>query len=154
MKTQQWEDRGVSFVTETVNKVYGENNQSDKREVGTATIPMIIDLDKFRATYGDAYILDMSNGTSLRVKAQSYWRNAKNRSEEVFEIWLDATFRNARAPRAGGSTTVTVKVYGLPNGETYTGTNEVEYRSEYMAALVDAGTPEAVARTIALAMPW
>jgi hypothetical protein len=151
--TRNWSDMGLRWESETVRKQYGPN-KSDIRTVRTdAQIPVIFDLDAFRLHFGDEPLLDMADGTSLRVKAQGI-----NRAEACLKMDADElreTIYNAiRGMRRSGSRTTTVVKYPLPDGTFYTGTDLVEYQSAYTAALVDAGVAADVARSIALSLKF
>lgn len=144
-----WADMGIQWDTSsTVGKRAGPNN-SDKREVRVAQIPVIVDLTKFRDTFGDEFILSQSNGTSLRVQAQGINRDHPD--------WTDAQIRKAilariQGTRFSGVTVKEVKVYPLPDGSPFDGDDWTEYQTAYAEQLVELGMPEATARTIALAL--
>lgn len=146
-----WAARGITWSVEPVSKVYGENNQSDKRVLGDAQILVVNDLEKFRAEYGDACVLGVMDGTSIRVMSQDVNRSglAKGLGVEEIRSRIDARLRGTRNRPVGGVVTKEVLVYLLPNGQKFEGTTLVEYQQQYLAALVDAGVDSAVARTLA-----
>ncbi len=146
-----WAARGISWAEEPVAKVFGENNQSDKRVIGNAQIPVVNDLDLFRKEYGDACVLGILDGTSIRVMAQDVNRTGitKGLPKEEIRARIDARLRGVRNRPLGGGTKE-VLVYLLPNGTKFTGTSLVEYQQQYMAALVDAEVPAAVAQALAM----
>lgn len=150
MESINWADRGISWQTEDVSKQHG-SHATDKVVIGKAQIPVVTDLEKFRSEYGDACVLGILDGTSIRVMAQDVNRTslAKGLKADEIKARIDARLRGIRNRPLGGTTVVTKLVYVLPNGEKYTGTSLVEFQSEYMAALVDAGVPAEVARTLA-----
>lgn len=150
MTTINWDDRGITWMTEEVSKQHGPNG-SDRTVIGKAQIPQVTDLTKFRAEYGDACILGILDGTSIRVMAQDVNRSglAKGLNPEEIKGRIDARLRGIRNRPTGG-VTKTIMVYTLPNGQRYTGTSLVEYQQGYLAALVDAGIPADVARNLAM----
>ncbi len=141
---------GIRWETEAVAKVFGENNQSDKRPVNTsAQIAVIADIDAFRAAFGDAYILASSNGTSLRVMCQRIGRKFSGNDILANRRAVIHAIQGVRV--SGARTTVR---HDLPNGTTYAGTNETEYRQMYAAMLVDMGADGTLALTLAKNHPW
>lgn len=149
MTTINWEARGIIWATEDVSKQHGDH-ATDRVVIGKAQIPVVNDLDKFRQEYGDACILGVLDGTSIRVMAQDVNRSgiAKNLSVDEIRQRIDARLRGVRnRPLAG--VTKTVVVYMLPSGQRYEGTSLVEFQQQYLAALVDAGVDSAVARMLA-----
>lgn len=145
-----WAARGITWAEEPVSKVFGENNQSDKRVIGNAQIPVVVDLELFRKEYGDACVLGILDGTSIRVMAQDVNRSgiAKGLNTEQLRERVDARLRGVRNRPLGG-TTKEVLVYLLPNNTKFTGSSLVEYQAQYGAALIDAGVDSAVAMTLA-----
>jgi len=144
-------EMGITWSMEDVSERIS-TNASDKRTLGQCPILIPTDLEKFRAEFGDEVILGIFNGTSIRVMCQDVGRRGlKNRDsvEKMKEACINR-LRGVRNSRAATVKTVEVKVYTLPNGETYKGTNLEEYQGLYMAALVDAGVQPDVARTVAL----
>lgn len=146
-----WADRGITWAEEEVSKVFGENNQSDKRVIGLAQIPVVVDLDLFRKEYGDACVLGILDGTSIRVMAQDVSRTGltKGLAKDEIRSRVDARLRGVRNRPTGGTTTVTKLVYLLPSGKEFTGATLVEFQQQYLADLVDAGVDAAVARMLA-----
>ncbi len=145
---------GLQFVTETVRKTFGPNKSDVRVVTDKAQIGVIVDLDLFRKAFGDEFILECADGTSLRVQSQAVNRSEaalaalkKGDVEAVREMIYDRIKGTRRTSR---TTTVEVKVYTLPGGDTYKGADLVEYQSLYAAALVDLGTPADVARSVAL----
>lgn len=151
-----WADRGITWAAgEEVSKRYGPND-SDKRVLGTAQIPVVTDLDKFRKAYGDACVLGIMDGTSLRVMAQDVNRSGlvKGLSAEEIRSRIHLRLKGIRNSSVATVKTVTVKVYALPGGGQYAGTDLVEYQQAYVAALVDLGTPAEVATTVAASITF
>lgn len=146
---------GMVWNTETVNTAPGGNGANKTIATSDAQILSIVDIEKFRASYphADDVLLGIANGTSLRVMAQDVnRRNPKLSAEKRRELILN---RLAGVRNAGVRTVVTVEkivtktVRALPNGTTYDGDNETEFRAAYMAAMVDLGVDPSVARDTA-----
>ncbi len=143
-----WSARGISWSEEIVREQPGEH-ATDRRTLGTAQICVVTDLPKFTAEYGEACVLSIMDGTSVRVMSQDVSRTGlrKRLSADDIRARVDARLRGMRnRPTAS---TVTVTRYPLPGGTFYIGTDVTEYRAAYTAALVDAGTPADVALTVA-----
>jgi hypothetical protein len=135
---------GIQFSTEPVAKRAGPNATDTKIITEKAQIAVIVDLDKFRAEFGDECLLAMSDGTSLRVKSQGLNRSMVGKSAEAIQEAHYALLKGIR--RVGKS----APTYALPNGTKWSGENWTEYQSLYAAQLIDMGTPADVARTISL----
>lgn len=139
---------GLRWESEDVSVVYGDN-QSDKRVVNAAAqIAVITDIDLFRATFGDTFLLAMSDGTSLRVGCQRVGRKFNGKDIEANR---KAVLDYIRGVRAKGAST---PKRGLPDGTFYHGSDETEYRQKYTVALVDLGTPAELALAISARLPW
>jgi len=139
--SNNWDDMGLTWSVESVSRQHGPN-ASDRREIGKAYIPIIVDLKKFVAAFGEEIILAVANGTSIRVHAQDVNRTAieKGLGREYVETRMVNWFRGQRTRSMGTVTVVKeVKVYALPNGTTYTGNDLDEYRQQWVAAMVDMG---------------
>lgn len=148
-QTIDWTARGISWAEEDVSKQHGDH-ATDRVVIGKAQIPVVQDLAKFTAEYGEPCVLGILDGTSIRVMAQDVNRSGLAKGLKVEEIRqrIDARLRGVRnRPLAGP--TKTVLVYMLPNGEKFAGTTLVEFQQQYLAALVDQGVGAQVARTIA-----
>jgi hypothetical protein len=146
-----WSARGIEWVEEDVSEQAGDH-ATDRRVLGKAQMPVVKDLSKFVAEYGEQCVLGSLDGTSIRVMAQDVNRTGlrKRISADEIRSRIDARLRGVRSRAIVG--TKEVKVYPLPGGAFYKGTDEVEYQAAYIAALVDMGTPADVARTIASSM--
>lgn len=133
-------DYGLTFVTEPVAQRAGPN-ASDKRTVGNGQIAKVTDLTKFVAHFGEPVVLGILDGTSIRVLSQDVSRRGltatPKQSAEQIQAAIYNRLKGVRNRGAGGTTEVIIHV--LPNGEKYTGDNEVEFQSLYASALVDAG---------------
>lgn len=150
MDNTNWADRGITWATEDVSKQHGDH-ATDRVVIGQAQIPVVTDLAKFTAEYGVACVLGILDGTSIRVMAQDVNRSglAKGMKQDELRQRVDARLRGIRNRPVGGVVTKEVKVYMLPNGQRYTGTDLAEFQAAYTAALVDAGIDAAVALTLA-----
>jgi hypothetical protein len=148
--TRNWAEIGIDWNSEPVSKQAGDH-ATDRVVIGNAEIPVVSDLPKFIAHFGEPCVLGIMDGTSVRVMAQDVNRRlipTGKRGEEIRE----AIYNRLRGVRnAGTRTTVVreVKVYNLPDGTQYKGTDLVEYQQAYLAALVDMGTPTKIATEIA-----
>lgn len=141
---------GCRWETEAVSAVFGENNQSDKRVVNpTAQILVIVDLDVFRATFGDKFLIAMSDGTSLRVICQRIGRKHNGKDNTANR---KAVIDSINGIRTRGASVTTKRP--LPNGTFYHGTDETEYRQSYIAALVELDTPVTLAQAIVARLPF
>jgi hypothetical protein len=151
MSTIDWAARGIVWMEEEVSEQAGDH-ATDRRVLGKAQMPVVKDLSAFVAEYGEAAVLGSLDGTSIRVMAQDVNRTGlrKRLSSDDIRLRIDGRLRGIRT--RGVATPKEVKVYPLPGGQEYKGTNEVEYQQAYIAALVDLGTPADVARTIASSM--
>jgi hypothetical protein len=141
---------GIRWETESVAKVFGDNNQSDKRAVNAnAQIAVMTDVGLFRQAFGDEYIIGSSDGTSLRVSCQRIGRKfdgrniPDNRREVINHILGVRAKGNTRQVR-----------HGLPDSTWHVGTDQNAYIATYAAQLVDKGIPGDMALTIAKGMPW
>lgn len=144
-----WASRGISWSEEDVSKQHGDH-ATDRVVIGKAQIPVVSDLTKFVAEYGESCVLGILDGTSIRVMAQDVGRSgvAKKLSAEEIRSRVDARLRGIRnRPLAG----VTVKevIVRYIGAEKFSGTTEVEYQAAWMAHFVDSGVDAAVARILA-----
>lgn len=148
--SKNWEEMGITWAAEEVSKQHGDH-ATDRRVMGTAYIPVVTDLGKFTESFGQACVLGILDGTSIRVMAQDVNRAglAKNLKPDEIKDRIEARLRGVRNRPVGGTTIVKVKVHTLPNGTEYTGTDVVEYQQAYAAALIDQGVDATVAITIA-----
>jgi hypothetical protein len=148
MGTINWESRGIVWLTEDVSERAGPNG-TDTRVLGKAQIPQVTNLSAFVQEYGEGAVLGSLDGTSIRVMAQDVNRRGivKRLSAEEIRTRIDGRLRGIR-PR-GVPETKEVLVYALPNGDVFTGTDEIEYQQEYAAALVEMGVEAEMALTIA-----
>lgn len=150
-----WESAGIVWETSDVSRQHGPN-KSDRAVIGTAEIPKVVDMAKaIDAGLGDAMLAGI-NGTSWRVTAQDVSRRYieatpkdKRNKDDLRKLVYDR-LRGIRARVVGGRVEyVEVVKRPLPDGTMYDGTDEVEFRQLYLAALVDGGVQPDVARTLA-----
>lgn len=158
----EWAAMGLAFVSGVVKQQIGRGNQAQMRIVDNdAQLIELRDLDKAIAAGLGESIVESANGTSWKVIAQ---RVNRDHGIEVMDgkakPWTtdqkqEAVFAAIRGMRSGGSrtTTITKIVMVYPDGETYEGTNAVEFVSTYIGKAVDEGVPVDVARRIA-AKTW
>jgi hypothetical protein len=146
-----WAARGIVWIEEDVSEQAGDH-ATDRRVLGKAQMPVVKDLTKFVAEYGEGCVLGSLDGTSIRVMAQDVNRTGlrKRISADEIRSRIDARLRGVRSRAIASVKEVTV--YPLPGGQTYKGTDKTEYQQAYIAALVDMGTPADVAMTIASSM--
>ena len=146
--SRNWEELGISWETETVRHQAGDH-ATDKVTLGEAQIAVVVDLDLFKAAVGPETILKIMDGTSIRVMAQDVGRRMLKAGSKNVEAMREAVYNRILGQRnAGGVRVKEVKVYPLPGGEKYTGTDLVEYQQAYLAGLVDAGVSIDAARMV------
>ena len=143
---KDWKSYGIAWIQESVAKQFGDH-ATDKKVIGTAEMPVVEDLSKFVAHFGEGVVLGIMDGTSIRVMAQDVNRRLLQKGQKG-EAIRDAIYNRLVGTRNASRGTVTVTVYKLPDGTEYKGNNEVEYQQAYTAALVDLGTPADVAMQI------
>lgn len=148
-----WAARGIIWIEEEVSEQTGDH-ATDRRVLGKAQMPVVKDLTAFVAEYGEGAVLGSLDGTSIRVMAQDVNRTGlrKRLSADDIKLRIDGRLRGIRSRAIANVVTKEVTVYTLPGGQTYTGTDEVEYQQAYVAALVELGTPAEVAINIASTM--
>ena len=142
---------GIEFVAEEVAKQNGDH-ASDRATFNTkAQIAVVRDLEKFRAHFGDDTVKGILDGTSVRVMSQDVNRRLLGKGIKDESSLQTAVYNRLKGVRTstGGTRIVETKVYMLPNGEAYKGTDESEFQQLYAAALVDAGVPADAAIAIA-----
>lgn len=141
---------GIDWTTEPVSKQRGAH-ATDRVIIGEAQIPVVRDLAAFTAEFSAECVLGSLDGTSVRVMAQDVNRRLLEKGEKRPEVIRAAIINRLRGVRNSGARgTKEVKVYVLPGGGSYKGADLVELQQAVLVALVDAGTPADVARTIAL----
>lgn len=144
-----WAAAGIEVFSEPKRKRFGPNN-SDLKTVGNAFIARIVDIDKFRAAFGDASLMRYANGTSLDVTCEAWGRNHPNAPEASWEQWMLANLRSERVVTQRVVTQVVeveklVEVRTLvipaPDGSIveFRATGEELDISDLAARLVDAG---------------
>lgn len=144
-----WANYGMTWETETVSKQAGPN-KTDRVAFSTpAQLPKISDFEKFETHFGKLAVLAMLNASnSIRVRAQAINRARLEAGDKDTESLRNSVYNAMRGVRATASP-IQVRVYTLPNGELFNGTDVVEYQQLYAAALVEAGVPAAIATALA-----
>lgn len=152
--SKNWEEMGLSWTRNVVSKQHGDH-ASDRAEVGISEEPKIVDVDKFRAHFGDAVLLHwLNSANSLTVRSQTIARSNRWTDAET-ETLRDRVYMAIKGVRMAGAVgTRTVVVHTLPNGTTYDGTDETEYRQAFVAALVDMGAAVEMAQLAAKSAKW
>jgi len=144
-----WADYGMTWETETVSKQAGPNKTDRVAFATPAQLPKISDFEKFEAHFGKLAVLAMLNASnSIRVRAQAINRARLEAGDKDTENLRNAVYNAMRGVRATASP-IQVRVYTLPNGELYNGSDVVEFQQLYAAALVEAGVPAAIATALA-----
>jgi hypothetical protein len=145
MATRNWAEIGIEWEVEDVQKQFGDH-ATDRKVVGQAQLPRIVDIDK-AAKAGIDILGWVNSSNSMRVRAQAIGRAAAGKIEA--EALREQVFAALLGNRASVSTrTVTVTKRTLPAG-VYEGNDENEFRSLYAAQLVDQGVDTDVALNIA-----
>lgn len=148
MTTHNWENYGIRWDSEDVCR-RADRNGASKVVIGQAQIPVLTNLEKFRAnvTDADAILRGIWDGTSVRVQAQDVARHALDKGKKDADTMRELVWNRIIGIR---TRTVSVKSYALPGKtERYTGTNLMEYRQAYAAALVDGGVDAAMSTALA-----
>ncbi len=149
MEERNWTDIGIVWNTEQVSKQHGPH-ATDKKVLGDAQIPTVVDLTLFREHFGDEAVLGSMNGTSIRVSAQAVCRQELSKDAKCAPSKMrNAVYNRMKSVRNAPGGTRVIQVFTLPNGQKYNGSDLTEYRQLYAAALVDSGVPSSVALSIA-----
>lgn len=145
-----YDELGIRFDLEEVAKQSGENRSDKVTFHRKAPIVVVTDVTKFRDAFGDETVLAIFDGTSVRVKSQAIARRmlAKGATDDEIRAANVNMLRGTR--NASRGSTVVVTKYVLPNGASYSGTDETEFQQLYLAALVDQGVPAEIAHGIAV----
>jgi hypothetical protein len=149
MSERNWQEMGLSWTTVPVREQAGDH-ATDRIGAGYAEVPVVTDVAKFVAHFGEPRALAIFNrANSLRVAAQSIARGSKDSAETLREKMYNSLIgvRNAGARP-------TVTVHNLPDGTMYAGSDEMEYRQAFVAILVDLGVDVAKATSMAQLAKW
>ena len=154
MEKIDWASYGITWSTEVVSKQHGPNKTDRVAYTTKAQIPTVADeaaWDKFVAHFGKAGVLALFTASnSIRVRAQAVCRSAIEDGERNEDNLRLRVYQNMKGIRAQAQVVVnTVYVNSLPNGQTYTGSDEVEYQQAYALAMVEMGVSAEQATTIA-----
>ena len=124
-----------------------------------AQIPVVVDVDKFRAHFGDDAIKSALDGSSIRVKCQEVNRRELALGKHAAEHLQEACYLAIKGIRSRGTSIRTVKVYVLAGGVEFRTdpalddeANLLALRQAATAAAVDAGIPADVARMLGESM--
>lgn len=148
----EWAAIGIEWSEETVKRQHGDHATDRVQLKGLAQIPVLKDVAAFRANVpgADEILLGIWDRTSVRVQAQDVCRRGleKQMTRDALREAVWNRLIGVRRKMASGP-----KPIPLPGGKTYVGTDVVEFRQAYVAALVDTGKCDAeLALTIALSM--
>lgn len=131
MSSTNWDNIGITWSAEPVMRQHGDH-ATDRRTIGNAQIPVLLDLAKFRENVqnADEILLGIWDGTSARVQAQDVCRKMLEKSASV-ETMREAVWNRILGVRIRVNVP---KSYPLPDGKRYTGNDLTEYRKLYGAA--------------------
>lgn len=151
MSGRNWNALGLGWEVSAVKRQHGDH-ATDRVTLGDAQLPVIVDLDAFRANVpqADDILKGIWNGTSARVQAQDVSRRALEAGQKDPEAIREAVYNRLLGVRAAPTAT---KSYPLPNGEKYIGTDLTAYKQAVMVAAYDvavaAGATPELANTMA-----
>jgi hypothetical protein len=144
--TKTYADMGIEFLTEPVSKQSGSNKSDRHIWRNDAQILRVVDLEKFSTEFGANAALAGLNGTSFRVLSQDV--NRRHAAAEKHDVIQTAILNRLRGLRNAAVTVTRVvekivekRIYTLPDGSTFDGTDEVEYQQAWVAALTNSGMP-------------
>lgn len=152
---RDWNALGIHWTESDVQRQHGDH-ATDRAILGKAQIPVLADMDLAKAAGLTPAILKGVNGTSWRVMAQDVCRGLLEKGIKDVETTRERIYARLLSIRQAGTVvqTVTVVKRPLPDGTMYEGSDENEFRANYMAALIDAGVDANVARTMATTIAW
>lgn len=153
---RNWNDLGLAWEAGEVAKQFGDN-ATDRRTLNIkAQIPKVTDIDKATAA-GIDVLAWVNSANSPRVMAQDVARKRAEKSPKpTDEEMRELVFSRLKGVRNVGGRVVerVVVKRALPNGSMYEGSDEMEFRAQYAAALIDLGVDGKVAQESALAYQW
>lgn len=117
------------------------NDNVRKGDLGPWSVPLVkhIDVDLLRATFGDNFFIEQSNGTSRHVTNQRIGRDLKAEKPLTSELTIKtAIVENMLGMKSKRRTVTEVEVFRY-NGVKYA--NIEEMRTAARADLVEAGYP-------------
>lgn len=148
---------GMGWEHGDVNKRVGAANNSQLIHAGESILPIVTDLAKFRAHFGDDAVRGMLNASnSLRVMAQGVRRNwdANDPERPTLDNVKYRIYNKMRGIRTYVVPAQTITKRSVADGTFYEGTDEVEYRQLNVAAYVDEGLTVEQAQRMANKLPW
>lgn len=151
---EMWNACGISWDHTPV----ATNNGATQLH-GTTQLMVVVDHEKFIATFGLAPLMFGVNNTSVRVTGQRVNRallpKRATESELRHAVVSAVTHTSGRTSSVITKTvTITVTIRTLPDGATYNGTDEVEYRQLVIAAYIDMGLDIGMARMLGEKAVW
>lgn len=156
---RDWAALGLSWEAGAVARQYGDN-ATDRRTLNiTAQIPKVVDIDLATAA-GIDVLAWVNSANSPRVMAQDVARKRAEKSgpKATEEELRELVFTRLKGVRnVGGRVVERVvekKIRTLPNGQPWEGDDEMEFRAEYAACLIDLGVDGKTAQEKAMAYTW
>lgn len=138
-------EMGITWESSPVSKRIGPNNSDIREWRADAQVPVVTDLDKARAFFGDSVVLFGINGTSWRVQAQDVARRLPANTP-VVELQKAVI---ARLQGMRTRTTTVREIVRYPRLDNPAVLVEMTGNAASdLAALVDAGYPESAARSL------
>ena len=163
---RNWDELGIAWDESEVSRRAGSND-SDKKALGIAQIPVVKDISLAIAAGLTEAMLAGINGTSWRVSAQDVARNflakvGKRMADGAYALTpaqvddlREAAYNRVRGLRSPATRTQQkIVIHTLPNGTKFDGTDETEYRQAFAATLIDLGVPADAARAAAISAEW
>lgn len=138
-----WANYGITWNAETVGKQNGPNKTDWVAYPTKAQIPTVSDYEKFVAHFGKPLVLAWLNASnSMRVKAQAVSRGLIESGTKDADTIRQGVYNALLGLRAQAAVhTVTIVKVTLPDGSVYEGSDEIEFRQMFAAALVGLGVP-------------
>jgi hypothetical protein len=134
-----WAEVGCEIVRGPIGRQHGPNKSGYRAYPREAYNVELRNIGKVVAHFGEAPLVAGINGTSWKVACQGVNRRMFDADIKTPEAdILLALYATIKGIRVGGRRTV-VKVYVLPNGVTWEGTDESSYQLAIRVALVDGG---------------
>ena len=146
---------GMEWTAGEIHSGKGSNKKLLRKD---APVVKCIDLDKMRRTFGDAFVKDALNGSSIIVQVQGIVRrklerNTTTSNDDLKRAVIQSVFQKIRTREAPAPKIVTVvKVQGA-DGKMYDSQEEADAaftasQAEKLAKMIDAGMDAATARSI------
>lgn len=149
---RNWDETGLAWEVSKVARQAGDH-RSDRLTInGDAQIATIGDFDTAIEHFGRETVLGWINSSnSIRVMSQEISRNGLQTglNAEAIREKIYMRLKGMRNSPAQRTVVIEKKVYNLPNGQKYTGTDLTEYQQQYAAAMVDLGVDPEKALAVA-----